>query len=186
VPGRENGDVAWVKDPARHDYLGNEFLLWLWFILDSEGDSLALADGSTVTTMLAQVLVLECPQGLSGHETMRTEAPAKLPEALRAIQAGKLPRRTGLLLVRHDQQYEVSLQAERLAVSAAKLPPTEPGEERSRLEDRVSQLRHLTETIDLLYAAFLQRRLKVDWPKEQQRLQQWLQQRDRSPKKAAR
>jgi hypothetical protein len=185
VLGREAGEVAWVKDPARHDYLGNEFLLWLWFILETEGDSLSLADGSTATAMLAQTLMLECPHGLSGNEILRTEAPAKLPEARRAIQAGKLPRRAGLVLVRHDQQYELSLQAERFAVSAAKLPPTEADDERSRLEDRVSQLRHLIETLDLLYETFLQRRLKSDWQKEQQRLQQWLQQKERGPRAAA-
>ena len=154
-------------------------------MLDVEGDSVPLADGSPVTAMLAQSLVLECPQGLSGNETIRTEAPAKLPEARRAIQSGKLPRRAGLTLVRHDQQYELRLQAERLAVSAAKLPLTEPGDERSRLDDRVGQLRHLIETLDLLYEAFLERRLKADWPKEQQRLQQWLQREERGPWAAA-
>lgn len=179
VPGQEPS-VAWVKDPTRYDYLGNEFLLWLWFVLDTDGDSLPLADGSTVTAMLAHTLVLECPKGLSGTETIRSEAPAKLPEARRAVQAGKLPRRAGLILVRHDQQYELRLGAELLAMSGAKLPPTEPGEERSQLEDRVSQLRHLLETIDLLYDAFLRRRLKADWQKEQQRMQQWLQRDERS------
>ncbi len=185
VPGPETGEVAWVKDPTRHDYLGNEFLLWLWFILEMEGDTLTLADASTATAMLAHSLVLECPQGVSGNETIRTEAPAKLPEAHRAIQAGKLPRRTGLVLVRHEQQYELSLQAERFAVSAAKLPPAETGDERSRLEDRISQLRHLIETLDLLYEAFLQRRLGADWQKEQQRLKQWLRREDRGKWAAA-
>ena len=39
----------------------------------------------------------------------------ELPEALRAIQAGKLPRKMGLTLVRHDHSYELALQAESLA-----------------------------------------------------------------------
>ena len=175
----ENSDIIWVKDPTSPGYLGNEFLLWLWFMLETEGDTLTLVDDSTVTVMLAQTLVLECPRGVSGHETIRTEAPAKLPEAHRAIQAGKLPRRAGLILVRHDQQYELTLQAELLAVSGAKLPPPESSEARVRLEERVSQLRHLIESLDLLYTSFLHRRLDADWQKEQQRMQQWLQAEER-------
>src|ERR1700694_394993 len=122
--------------------------------------------------MLARTLVLECPRGQSGSETIRSEAPTKLPEARRAIQAGKLPRQAGMILVRHDQQYEFTLQAETLAVSGAKLPADEEGEERVRLEERVGQLRHLIETVDLLYGTFLKRRLGTDWPKELVRMQQ--------------
>jgi hypothetical protein len=181
VPGQGTAEVAWVKDPTSHNYLGNEFLLWLWFILETEDDTLALPDGSKVTAMLARILVLECPRGLSGYEAIHSEGPTKLPEARRAIQAGKLPRRAGLILVRHDQQYELTLQAEKLAISGAKLPAAEPGEARVRLEERISQLRHLIETVDLLYDSFLCRRLGTDWQKEQERMQQWLQRDERGP-----
>ena len=107
-------------------------------------------------------------------ETIRSEAPTRLPEARRAVQAGKLPRQAGLIFVRHDQQYELTLQAETLAISGAKLPEAEAGEERARLEERVSQMRHLVETLDLLYGAFLARRLAAGWGEELGRVQQWL------------
>src|SRR5205823_3639344 len=173
------GEVAWVNDPASHNYLGNEFLLWLWFVLEDESDTLALGDGSEVALMLARTLVLECPRAVSGSETIRSDGPTKLPEARRAIQAGKLPRQAGLIVVRHEQQYELTLQAETLAVSGAKLPAGEEGEARARLEERAAHLRHLIETVELLYATFLQRRLSADWPKELERMQKWLQREER-------
>ena len=114
--------VAWVADPASVNYLGNEFLLWLWFVLETDSDAVLLADGSVVSVMLARTLVLDCPREVSGNETIRSDNPTKLPEARRAIQAGKLPRQAGMILVRHEQQYELTLQAETLAVSGAKLP----------------------------------------------------------------
>jgi hypothetical protein len=167
-------EAAWLKDSASLNYLGNDFLMWLWFVLDAEGDVIVLADESELTVMLSRTLSLECPRGESGSETIRSEAPTKLPEARRAIQEGKLPRQTGVILARHDQQYELTFQAETFAVIGAKLPKVEDGEERVKLEDRVGQLRHLIETVDLLYAAFLQRRLGTGWPKEQERMQKWL------------
>jgi hypothetical protein len=150
-------------------------LLWLWFVLESEGDTLLLPDESEVAVMLVRTLVLECPQGVSGSETIRSDGPTRLPEARRAVQAGKLPRQAGLILVRHDNQYELTLQAETLGVSAAKLPPTQEKDRRAALEKRVSQVRHLIDTVELLYDAFLKRRLGKGWQDERARMRRWLQ-----------
>src|SRR5258706_14823828 len=102
--------------------MGTEFLVWLWYYTDVEGDTVDLADKSDVVVMLDRSLTLECPRGQTGHETISHEGPTRLPEARRAIQSGKLPRKAGLTLVRHDQQYELALHAETLAVGSARLP----------------------------------------------------------------
>ena len=72
----------------------------------------------------------------------------------------------GLTLVRHDASYELSLQAETLAIGSAAPAAPEGEDDRARLDERVTQLRHLLETLDLMYQAFLRRRLGDDWPKE--------------------
>jgi hypothetical protein len=180
VPGVTPADLAWVPDEASRDFLGNEFLLWLWYMLDADTDTLSLPDGSEVSVMLARSLVLECPRGQTGRESISSDGPARLPEARRAIQAGKLPRKAGLTLVRQDHQYEVTLQAETLALSGARLPSPEEAEERARREERVTLLRHLLETLDLLYDAFGRVRLGEGWPKELTKVQQWLQRDDRN------
>jgi hypothetical protein len=180
VPGVSPAEVAWLPDETSRDFLGNEYLLWLWFMLDAESDTLALADGSEAAVLLARTLVLECPRGQTGRETITSDGPTHLPEARRAIQAGKLPRRVGLTVARHDQQYELTLQAETLAVSGARLPAPEASDDRTRLEERVTQLRHLLETLDLLYDAFSRRRASDAWPRELARMQKWLQREDRS------
>jgi hypothetical protein len=174
-------EVAWVPDENSRDFLGNEFLLWLWYVLEVESDTLKLSDGSEVTAMLARSLVLECPRGQTGHESITSEGPSRLPEARRAIQAGKMPRKAGLTLVRHDAAYDLTFQAETLAVTGAKLPAVEGEEDRARLEERVNQLRHLIETLDLLFDAFTRRRSGSDWPKELAKVQKWLQREERRP-----
>jgi len=173
VPGQA-GEVAWAPDETNRDFLGNELLLWLWYYLENESDTLLLADDSEAAVMLSRTLALECPRGQTGKETISSDGPTKLPEALRAVQSGKLPRKVGLTVVRHDHQYELTLQAETLAVGAARLPAPEGEEERARLEERVTQLRHLLETLDLLYDAFLKRRLGEPWQAELAKMKKWL------------
>jgi len=180
VAGQSLTDLAWLPEEGSRDFLGNEYLLWLWYMLDMEGDTLSLPDKSEVALMLSRNLVLECPRGTHGRETISSDAPTRLPEARKAIQAGRLPRKVGMMLVRHEQQYELTLQAETLAIGAARLPAPESSEDRARLEERVSQIRHLLETLDLLYDTFCQRRASENWTRELGRMQRWLQGEERS------
>jgi hypothetical protein len=119
---------------------------------------------------------------MTGHETITFEGPTRLPEAMRAIQGGKLPRKCGLTVVRHDVQYEFTLHAESLAVGAAKIPPPEDEDDRARLEARAQQVRDLVETLDLLFDAFGQVRFSAEWPKQLAKMQRWL---SREERKAA-
>ncbi|MFO0809579.1 MAG: hypothetical protein U0746_13225 [Gemmataceae bacterium] len=179
VPSAPTEEYAWVMDEASRDFAGNEFLLWLWFHLETVDDTLRLSDDSEVAAMIARTLTLECPRGQTGKESITSEGPTRLPEAKRAVQSGKLPRKLGLTLVRHDQQYELTLQAETLAVSGAKLPPPAEESERGRLEERVTQVRAMTETLDLLYDAFGRVRFGDEWAKELAKMQKWLHREDR-------
>jgi hypothetical protein len=174
VPGGQVREVAWMPDENNRDFLGNEFLLWLWHYLERESDTIKLADNSEVALMISRTLQLECPRGQSGRETISSDGPSRLPEAHRAIQSGKLPRKMGLTLVRHEAQYELTLQAETLAVGAAKLPAPEAEDDRARREERVAQVRHLLETLDLVYAAFIKHRLGDPWTKEANKIKKWL------------
>jgi hypothetical protein len=79
-----------------------------------------------------------------------------------------------MTLNRHDRQYEFALHAESLTISGAKLPSLEEIEERPRLEERVTSLRHLIETLSLLYEVFTERRLGAGWNKELGAMQRWL------------
>lgn len=178
LPGTSTKDVAWIADETNRDFLGNEFLLWLWYVTETDTDTLKLADDSEATIMLARSLTLECPRGQTGHETISHEGPTRLPEARRAIQSGKLPRKVGVTLVRHDQQYEFAVQAETLAVSGAKLPPMpeDVTDARARLDERATQIRSLLESFDLLYDAFCQRRFGSEWQKDLTEMQKWLKQ----------
>lgn len=174
-PDDSPAPIAWCKDEAGNsDFLGNEFLLWLWWRWETQSDTMALSDGSEVTGMLARTLALQCPRDVSGKETITAEGPSQLPEAAQAIRSGKLPRKAGMVLVRHGEQYELVLQAETFLVSGARIRAEEKAEGRGILEDRIESLRGLAETLELLFGAFCERRIGKHWSGELEEIRRWL------------
>jgi len=164
----------WNQQEGNWDFLGNEFLLWLWWRWETASDTIALPDQSEVTGMFARTLSLQCPRDESGKETITAEGPTGLPEAMQAIRSGKLPRKAGMTLVRHGEQYDLALQPEGFLVSGAKIHLENASEGRSVLEERLESVRNLHETIDLLFRAFCEQRIGKSWHEEVAQIGRWL------------
>lgn len=174
-PAEATEHVAWLtENPDSVDYLGNEFLLWIWWWLETQSESISLPDETSVTGMLNRTLALECPRGESGRETITADAPTGLPEALQAVRTGKLPRKMGMTLVREGEQYDFVIQAESLSLAGAAIVSDGNDRGRGALEERVAAIGRLSDTVDLLYAAFLERRLGRKWNAELSQIQTWL------------
>ena len=126
--------------------------------------------------MLARTLTLECPRGQTGHETISHEGPTRLPEARRAIQSGQAAAEG-----RADAgpaRQPVRADAARRDAGGGRREAAAAGEDvtdaRAKLDERADQLRHLVETLDLLYDAFGQRRFGKEWADTLGRMQKWL------------
>lgn len=184
VPGHHHGDFAWTSEHSQSpDFLGNEFLMWLWWTLETETDTLELPDETEVTVMLNKTLTLECPAGESGKEVISAEAPTQLPEARQAVRCGKLPRKTGMTIVREGQQFDLVLQAETFAISGAKIHVDEDME--FGVEDRIDAIRTLSETVDLMFHVFCARRVSSAWSKDLGAIIKWLEASDQRDQKSA-
>jgi len=145
----------------------------LW---DAGTDTMELSDGSEVSGMFARSLSLDCPQGEHGKETISSDSPVQLPEAVMAVRMGKLPRKSGLTLVRNDLQFDFTLQAETFAINSARISllGDESLDSRDRL-GRIDNIRQLVETLELLYEAFCEKRIGKGWSRELKTITSWLQ-----------
>ena len=124
--------------------------------------------------MFARTLSLQCPRDESGKETITAEGPTALPEAMQAIRSGKLPRKAGMTIVRHGEQYDLTIQPETFMVSGAKIHVDDTSEGRGVLEDRIESVRSLHETVDLLFRAFCEQRVGKNWNGELEQIGRWL------------
>ncbi len=169
-------EVLWWNGMTdNYDYLGNEFLLWLWWKWETGSDTVSLSDETEVTGMFARSLSLDCPKGENGKESISSESPVALPESAMAIRMGKLPRKAGLTLIRDGEQYDFNLQAEAFVMGSAKI--SRPGDSSTEMSDsleRIESIRRMADTIDLLFESFCEVRIGKAWAKESKKLSAWL------------
>ena len=157
--------------------------MWLWWTLETETDTIALPDDSDVSVMLTKTLTLECPRGESGKETISAESPVALPEARQAIRSGKLPRKTGMTIVSDGRQFDLVLQAESFAISAAKIHLDD--DEEFDDDDRIDAIRLLSDTTDLMFHVFCDHRVSDNWAKQQTQINKWLHESGQAKRRAA-
>lgn len=165
---------VWSEDTL--DYLGSELLLYLWWFSREQGDTLHLSDGSELTFMLSKTLTLDCPLGNRGRETFTHDSPIAMPEARRGLTDGKRPRKAGLIMVRNNLQFEVTLTADDFAVSGLKLPPADDDvvTAADRLEHRVAMLREFLTIVEMLYLHYLTIRFGSEWAQTETSIKEWL------------
>ena len=169
-------EYPWVaKGPEPKDFLGNEFLLWLWHEADSRTGIIPTEAAGEVTVYIDRSLDLDCAYGQTGRDGLRGEGPSRSPEAKDALRTGKVPRKAGLIVDAAGHQYALTLNAEALAVSSLKLPDVEEAESpRVVFEERVAMLRDFGRALDALFDTFLKARGSSGWEGYTSGVRRWI------------
>ena len=164
-------DYPWVaKGDEAKDFVGNEFLLWLWHEAEARSGSIGRA-----SIMIDRSLDLDCAYGQTGRDTLKADGPARMPEAADALRSGKVPRKAGIVMDVDGMQYNFTLNAETLSISGLKLPEVEEAETpRVLFEERVAMLRNFCQSMDEMFDAFLQRRVGGAWESELSTMRRWI------------
>jgi hypothetical protein len=176
-------EYPWVlKGPEPKDFLGNEFLLWLWHEAEAKSGAVMTEDAGEVSILIDRSLDLDCAYGSTGKDTLRGTAPARFPEARDALRTGKLPRKAGMIIDAHNQQFAFSLNAETFGLGGTKLPEVEEAQTpRVLFEERIGLLRDLSRTMDALFETFLKVRASSAWDSQTGALRRWILQSMKQP-----
>jgi len=167
------GDVA--------DFLGNQFLLWLWWTCEVAEGVFELTEpgvgATTVELRLERLLEMECAWGLTGRQSLRGDAVTRLPEATKALQGGKWPRKVGFLMAAHGREFRGTVQGDAFAVSGLVLPEPEEAKTlspRQLLEERIDATLTFERLLRGLYAAFLSERFGRSWSTRHDAMRAWV------------
>ena len=172
----QHPEYPWVlKGAEPKDFVGNEFLLWLWHEADGREGTVKLNGKREIAFMIDRSIDLDCAYGQTGRDGLRGDAPGRMAEAKEAARSGKVPRRVGLLLNVDGGDFTLSLNGESLAVAGAKLPEVDDAETpRVLFEERIGLMRDLCAAIDGLFDTFLQVRVGSGWEQQVTTLRTWI------------
>ncbi len=167
--------VPWVtKSVDLKDFLGNEFLIWIWWICETNDGAVEGVD-EDIFIAIDKALDMDCAWDVDGKQTLRGGAPTKMAEAGDALRLGKWPRKAGLILSDGLHQWEMTLQGDQWQVAAALLPPYEDAAgPRELIEHRIDMTRRLVVAIDILYGWFLTSRVVANWPATRLDITRWI------------
>ncbi len=169
------GLVARSETNAK-DFLGTEWLAWLWYASHVESSEISAERGDGITVLFEKALQLDCAFKLTGTTSIHAEDPTRVAEAPTALASGKRPVRAGLQIAAHGDVFSFAVRGDAMRLSGGQLPSPE-GERNPHaiLEDRIEKLRDLTDAMDALYAAFLKRRLSpAKWPQTLSAMRTWI------------
>jgi len=167
--------VPWLtRTVDTKDFLGNEWLLWLWHQSETAGGTIELPSGEAALA-IDKAIDLECAWGVGGKATLRGDAPTRLLEAAEALRTGKWPRKAGMILSDGEHQWELTLQADGFTVSSAALPEIADAQSpRELIEARLDRIVTLSRLVDELYTVFLAARGNGVWAGMKSNIGEWI------------
>ncbi|MFH1748034.1 MAG: hypothetical protein ABIG44_13445 [Planctomycetota bacterium] len=157
------------------EFLGHEFLTWLWYQTDQDEGPLRIHSGDDVTTMIERTVRLKCDYNLTGTNVITADSPTTLPEAKSALAIGKQPTRAGLILGCPLGEFRLTLDGPRLAVSSLVLPESDAAQDaRARLEQRFELVTDVAGLLDALFEVYMLERTGRKWSGLARAMSKWV------------
>lgn len=174
-PDGAASDADFDGEPTNKDFLGTEWLTWLWYTTQVDSSQITTQLGQSVTVLFEKSLNMECAFGVTGKLTASADDPSRLPEALIALGGGKRPIKAGLQIAAAGDSFSFTIRGDVMHYSSVRLsPPDEASTPRAVFEDRMDKLRDLIQAGDDLYQAFLRKRLSSRWAQTLGTLRSWI------------
>ena len=173
----ERPDIPWaMAGPEPKDFLGNVFLLWLWWHAEVNEGVFDLADGRGLSIMVDRTIDMECAWGVTGRQSLRGDGPGRSAEVAKALQQGKWPRKIGFTFADGEVEWAFDLQGDLFRVGGLKLPRPEdrPGSEHEAIAQRLESTTDLDGILVELYGRFLDERFSGIWNSRRDELRSWI------------
>lgn len=154
-----------MSDATSFGFLGEEFLTWLWYRLETEGGDFDLGDGHVVGVSLDDFLAFAPRDDDETEHTLRKGVPSRSSSARAALRAGRRLRRAKLVLAKGELQWSFVLDASCMGLRSIKLPDDDEEAEgpAERSLDRAANFLLLHELVTRLYREFLRVRLRREY-----------------------
>ena len=158
-------DVAVAYD--RYRFVGEEFLTWLWFVIEKDQDLIRKFDPDFIALEVGNRMVFENRRNESGERITIKGDGAGLEEGILTLKKGALVAEFNLVYKSAELSWQFSLKGESLNFSGLNMPDTGAPESEEDLEGAVLEKIYLYEKLvkvfENIYNHFIKLRLSDTW-----------------------
>jgi len=164
---------------SRYRFLGNEYLTWLWYLIENNPKKLNHIDKKLTSLAIGNRMVLENSHR-EGLETITIKGDeAGLEEGILALKKGALVNEVNFLYTCGDQIWKFNLKGESLNISSLKTPETGKVETKEDIEgavlERIFLYDNVVEFVEISFQIFIRKRLSDEWQtKVVPQVKEWL------------
>jgi hypothetical protein len=163
-----------------YQFLGNEYLTWLWFCIENEPHTITDPTGNTVSMMVHNKIVLKKAAGKTVRITIEKDSAEEAEEGMLALKGGAIVTELSLLMTIGDVEWTFSIKGDSLQINSLKpsveMPEAihsdgtpEQIEDKQRCDFEASVLDktylyvQAIDVIDGLFKKYILLRLSDDW-----------------------
>ncbi|MEE2887910.1 MAG: hypothetical protein VX951_10835 [Planctomycetota bacterium] len=148
-----------ASDPL--EFLGEEFLTWLWFCIETRGGDFDLPGDRAVGVSFDDFLAFAPRDDDETEHTLKKGTPSRSAEASTALRSGHRLRRAKLIVGQGQLLWSFVLDGPTMSILNARLPADDPDSESAgeRSMDRIRGFLELQQIVAALYRVFLLERL---------------------------
>lgn len=153
----------------KYKFLGNEFLTWLWFIIENE--EINVKDHEHVNLEIGNKIVIERVNGEDSLENITIKGDdAGLEEGKISLQKGAVVTEISVIYKSGEYEWKFTIKGESFNISNLKTPETESLKKKDEFEGAVLEKYYLynkmVDFIDKIYRKFIEIRLSKKWNDE--------------------
>lgn len=164
-------DLAELMSSKR--FLGNEFLLWLWYRED-EDDAIYKIGDDYIELRFDDRLQLEAHLAEAETSVLKGGAPAHSPEAHKALQVGKRVAKARMRLMKGEREWMYTIDTGSFNITSVKTPAVLSKVDDEPFFERLYLIEELQDAWYGIYRTFLTARLSDEWEKTLDEIKAWI------------
>nr|WP_321401748.1 hypothetical protein [uncultured Desulfobacter sp.] len=166
----------------KYGFLGNEFLTWIWYLVETDQDITALSGSSDpVTFEIGNSISLENNLGDKSKEKITIKGDqAGLEEGTTALRKGAWVTDMNLLCKIGEEEYKFSIKGESFNITGLKTPTIDTSASEDEIEGMIIEktflITKVINVIDTLFLKFIEKRISDAWKTlDLKAIREWIQ-----------